>query len=120
MLVLQDQEWLQIWETCSYAHRQVDEQPSKRSKKNDDKSAVVMLKKNDLHESVWQLVVNRDKSHERPVRPDVKRDTCHELKQGPVGRRSSNARQLGCVFHNMKPPKSISRKSSDMQKQSDV
>ena len=75
-----------------------------------------MLKKNDLHESVWQLVVNRDKSHERPERPDVNRDTCHELKQGPVGRRSSNARQFGCVFHDMKPPKSISLKSSDMQK----
>ena len=29
---------------CSYAHRQVDEQPSKRSKKNGDKSAVAMLK----------------------------------------------------------------------------
>ena len=31
-------------EMCSYAHHQVDEQPSKRSKKNDDKSAVAMLK----------------------------------------------------------------------------
>ena len=31
-------------EKCSYAHRQVDEQPSKRSKKNGDKSAVAMLK----------------------------------------------------------------------------
>ena len=30
-------------ETCSYAHRQVDGQPSKRSK-NGDKSAVAMLK----------------------------------------------------------------------------
>ena len=49
-------------------------------------------------------------------RPDVKRDTCHELKQGPVGRRSSNARQLGCIVHDMKPPKSILRESSDMQK----
>ena len=58
-----------FWEKCSYAHRQVDEQPSKRSKKNDDKSAVAMLKKNDLHESVWQPVVNRDKSHERPGDP---------------------------------------------------
>jgi len=29
---------------CSYAHRQVDEQPSKRSKKNGDKNAVAMLK----------------------------------------------------------------------------
>ena len=31
-------------EKSSYAHRQVDEQPSKRSKKNGDKSAVDMLK----------------------------------------------------------------------------
>ena len=31
-------------EKCSYAHRQVDEQPRKRSQKNDDKSAVAMLK----------------------------------------------------------------------------
>ena len=31
-------------EKCSYAHRQVDEHPSKRSKKNGDKSAVAMLK----------------------------------------------------------------------------
>ena len=37
-------------EKCSYAHRQVDEQPSKRSKKNDDKSAVAMLKKHELHD----------------------------------------------------------------------
>ena len=82
-------------EKCSYAHRQVDEQPDKRSKKNDDKSAVAMVKKNDLHESVWQAVVNRDKSHERSGRPDIKRDTCHELKQGLVGRRSSNEKHRG-------------------------
>ena len=31
-------------EKCSCAHRQVDEQPSNRSKKNGDKSAVAMLK----------------------------------------------------------------------------
>ena len=37
-------------EKCSYAHRQVDEQPGKRSKKNDDKSAVAMLKKHELNE----------------------------------------------------------------------
>ena len=37
-------------EKCSYAHRQDDEQPTKRSKKNDDKSAVAMLKKGDWHE----------------------------------------------------------------------
>ena len=61
-------------EKCSYAHRQVDEQPSKRSKKNDDKSAVAMLKKYDLYESVWQPVVNRDESHDRTGQPVVKRD----------------------------------------------
>ena len=37
-------------EKLSYAHRQVDAQPSKRSKKNDDKSAVAMLKKYELHD----------------------------------------------------------------------
>ena len=66
----------------------------------------------------WQLVVNHDKNHERSGRPDINRDTCHELKRGPTGRRSSSARHLDCVFQDMKPPRSSSilRKSSDMQK----
>ena len=102
-------------EKCSHAHRQIDEQPSK-VQKNDDKSAVAMLKKNDWHENVWQPVVNCDKSHDRSGRPDKKRDTCHELKRGPTGSRSSNARQLGCVFQDMTPPKSILRKCTDMRK----
>ena len=89
-------------EKCSYAHRQVDEQPCKRSKKNDDKSAVAMLKKYELHDRTGQPVVDRD--------------TRRESNHGPVGCRSSNTRQLGCVFQDMKPPKSILRKSSDMQK----
>ena len=88
----------------------------KGPKKNDDKSAVAMLKKNDWHENVWQtccqplqkITIDRD---------DLMRIvTYHELKRGPTGRRSSNARHLGCVFQDMKPPKSILRKSSDMQK----
>ena len=101
-------------EKCSFAHRQVDEQPNKRSKKNDDKSAVAILKKGDWHESVWKLAINYVKGHDGSGRPDKKRD--HELKRGPTGRRSSDARQLACVFQDMKPPKSILRKSSDMQK----
>ena len=101
-------------EKCSYAHRPVDEQPTKRSKKNDDKSAVAMLKKGDWHENVREPVVSHGKDHDRSGRPDKNRD--HELKRGPTGRRSSNARQLGCAFQDMKPPKSILRKSSDMQK----
>ena len=57
---------------CSYAHRQVDEQPTKRSKKNGDKSAVAMLKKGDWHESVRELVINYVKDHDRSGRPDEK------------------------------------------------
>ena len=67
-----------------------------------------------MQENVRQPVVNHGKSHDRSGRPDKNRD--HELKRGPAGRRSSNARQLGCVFQDMKPPKSILWKSSDMQK----
>ena len=44
VLVLQVRKWMQNWEKCSYAHRQVDEQPGTRSKKNGDKSAVTILK----------------------------------------------------------------------------
>ena len=63
-------------------------------------------------------MVNRDKNHEMSFRPDMNRDTYHELKRGPIRRRSSSARQLGCIFQDMEPPKlsSILRKSSDMQK----
>ena len=43
-------------EKCLYAHRQVDEQTSKRSKKNDGKSAVAMLKKNEHHHRTGRLV----------------------------------------------------------------
>ena len=62
-------------EKCSYAHRQVDEQPSKRSKKNDDKSSVAMLKKHELHDRTEQPVVNHDKSSDRTWQHVVKRDT---------------------------------------------
>ena len=86
----------------------------KRSKKNDDKSAVAMLKKGDWHENVREPVINYVKGHDRSGRPDEKRD--YELKRGPTKRRSSNARQLGCVFQDMTPPKSILRKSTNMQR----
>ena len=66
-------------EKCSYAHRLVGEQPSKRSKKNGDKSAVAMLKKNEQHPRTG-----------RPV----------------LDAYSSSTRQLGCVFQDMEPPKS--------------
>ena len=91
-------------EKCSYAHRQVDEQPSKRSKTNDDKCTVAMLKKNELHDRTGQ--------------PVVCRDTRRAQGHGKVVCSSSSTRQLDCVFQDMEPPKSSSilRKSSDMLK----
>ena len=97
-------------EKCSFAHRQVDEQPTKRSKTNDDKSAVAMLKKGN-----WQERESvSDGCHDRTGKP-VKRGD-EKLGQNSSKRQFSDARQLGCVFQDMKPPKSILRKSSDMQK----
>ena len=97
-------------EKCSFAHRQVDEQPTKRSKKNDDKSAVAMLKKGDWQER--EPVT--DECHDRPGKPGKKSDK--KLGQRSSQRRSSNAGQLGCVFQDMTTPKSILRKCTDMPK----
>ena len=69
MLFLQDQEWLQIWGKSARMHRQVDEQPAKRSKKNDDKSAVAMLKKHESFDRTGKPVVCRDDSHDRSGNP---------------------------------------------------
>ena len=53
-----------LGKSSSYAHRQVDEQPCNRSKKKDDKSAVAMLKKHELHGRTGKSVVCRDTRHE--------------------------------------------------------
>ena len=95
-------------EKCSYAHRQVDEQPTKRSKKNDDKSAVAMLKKDDWHER--RLVT--DQCHDRTEKPV--RKSGKKLEQNSSRSQFSDARQLDCVFQDMTPPKSILRKGTDM------
>ena len=95
-------------EKCSFAHRQVDEQPTKRSKKNDDKRAVAMLKKGSWQEG--EPVT--DQFHDRSGKPDKRSDK--KLGQNSSKRQSSDARQLGCVFQDMTPPKSILRKGTDM------
>ena len=46
-LLYKSESGCRIGEKCSYAHRQVDEQPSKRSKRNGEKSAVAMVKVHD-------------------------------------------------------------------------
>ena len=88
-----------------------DEQPTKRSKKNDDKSAVTKMKKGD-----WQERESvTDQRHDRPGKPRKNRGD-KKLGQNSSKSRSSDARQLGCVFQDMTPPKSILRKSTDMQR----
>ena len=95
-------------EKCSFAHRQVDEQPTKRSKTNDDKSVVAMLKKGN-----WQERESvADGCHDRLGKSGKRCDK--KLGQNSSKRQFSDARQLGCVFQDLKPPKSILRKGTDM------
>ena len=95
-------------EKCSFAHRQVDEQPTKRSKSNNDKSAVAILKKGNWQESV------SDACHDRTGQPVKISDK--KLGQNSSRRQFSDERLLCCVFQDMTPPKSILRKSTDMPK----
>ena len=67
-----------------------------------------MLKKENWQESVT------DGCHDRTVQPVNRSDK--KLGQISSKRRFSDARQLGCVFQDMTPPKSILRKSTDMPK----
>ena len=69
-----------------------------------------MLKKNDWHERGPVT----DQSHDRSGQPDKRSDK--KLGRRSSQRRSSDARQLGCVFQDMTPPKSILRKCTDMRK----
>ena len=97
-------------EKCSFAHRQVDEQPTKRSKKNDDKNAVTMLKKGN-----WQEKESvSDACHDRTGQPVKRIDK--KLGQNSSKRRFSDARQLGYALEDMMPPKSISQKCTNMPK----
>ena len=77
-------------------------------KKNDGKSAVALLKKGNWQER--EPVT--DECHDRPGKPGKRSDK--KLGQNSSKRRSSDARQLGCVFQDMTPPKSILRKGTDM------
>ena len=97
-------------EKCSYAHHQVDQQPTKRSKTNGDKSDVVLLKKGNWQERGPVT----DQCHDRQGKPGKR--SVKNLGQKSSKRRPSDARQLGCVFQDMTPPKSILRNGTDMWK----
>ena len=96
-------------EKCSFAHRQRSRtQPTKWSKSNNDKSAVAILKKENWQEREWVS----DSCHDRTGKPVSGK----KLGQNSSRSQFSDARQLGCVFQDMTPPKSILRKSTDMPK----
>ena len=82
----------------------------KRSKKNDDRSAVAILKKGDWQERGPVT----DECHDRRGKPGKRSDK--KLGQNSSKRQFSDARRVGCVFQDMTPPKSILRQSTDMRK----
>ena len=71
---------------------------------------MALLKKGDWHER--ESVT--DRYHDRSGKPDKRSDK--KLGRNSSKRQLSDARQLGCVFQDMTPPKSILRKSTDMPK----
>ena len=73
-------------EKCSFAHRQVDAQPTKWSKSNNDKSAVALLKKGDWHERGSVT----DRYHDRSGKPGKRGDK--KLGRNSLKRQLSDAR----------------------------
>ena len=71
---------------------------------------MALLKKGDWHERGPVT----DQRHDRSRKPDKRSDKKLGRRSSP--RRSSDARQLGCVFQDMTPPKSILPKCTDMPK----
>ena len=71
---------------------------------------MALLKKGNLQER--ELIT--DECPDRPGKPGKRSDK--KLGQNSSKRQSSGARQLGCVFQDMTPPKSILRKGTDMPK----
>ena len=71
---------------------------------------MVILKKSDWQERGPVT----DQCHDRLGKPGKRSDK--KLGQNSSKRQTSDARQLGCVFHYVSPPKSILRKCTDMPK----
>ena len=69
---------------------------------------MAILKKGDWHERESVSDGRHDRTGKTVKRGDEK------LGQNSSKRQFSDARQLGCVFQDMKPPKSILRKGTDM------
>ena len=87
-----------FWEKCTFAARQVDERPKR-----------MMTKVQWLY---WRRVIGK-KENLLPTNVMIDRSV-QKLGQNSSKRQSSDARQLGCVFQDMTPLKSILRKCTDM------
>ena len=97
-------------EKCSFAHRHVDAQPTKLSKSNNDKSACGFIEKRVIGKKENLLPTDITIDQGNLIRGVIK------LGRNSSKRQLSDARQLGCVFQDMTPPKSFLRKSTDMPK----
>ena len=82
----------------------------RKGQTNNDKSAVAMLKKGNWQERECVADGCHDRLGKLGKRSEKK------LGQNSSQRQFSDARQLGFVFQDMTPPKSILRKSTDMPK----
>ena len=111
MLVLQDQEWLSVWVKSAHSHIvRLMNTRQKGLKRMMTKVLWLCWKKGD-----WQERESvSDACHDRTRKPVKRSDK--KLGQNSSKRQSSDARQLGCVFQDMMPPKSILRKGTDMPK----
>ena len=107
------------WEKCAWCTSSDCRHNAVRdvSKSNNDKSAVALLKKGDWQERGINLLLVTDitiaqgnliMSRGTPIM-----SWDEDLHQNVE---FSDARQLDCVFQDMKPPKSILRKGTDMQR----
>ena len=92
MFVLQDQEWLSVWESAPSHIVRLMNSRQKGLKKNDDKSAVSMLKKGDWKER--ELVTAQ--CHDRPGKPGKRGDK--KLGQNSSKRQFSDARHWVAYF----------------------
>ena len=112
MLVLQDQEWLPFLGRSAHSHI-VRLTHSRRNGPNRIMTKALWLyRKGKIGKRERESV--SDSCHDRTEKPY--RKSGKKLGQNSSRSQFSDAPQLGCVFQDMTPPKSILRKSTDMPK----
>ena len=110
MLVLQDQEWLSVWRKVLLRTSSGWWTADKKVQKEWWQKCSCFTEEGWL---AWTRTCYQPMSRSMG-KPDKRSDK--KLGQKLSKLRSPDARQLGCVFQDMTPPKSILRKSTDMPK----